>query len=240
MVYLRKFRMADAVKCIESFNRDYIYAATDSLTARHFRSYQVLPTDEAAYAVALIDGLWATGLRYVPGAGEIMLRLYEKHKDVCQRKLEELKAVRLADDPERVFDLASSMLEAFVGESVSGPKQYSFASKFFHWHAPQHLPIVDSNARRAIRALQEESSAYDNMIRKDTSLARGTPIRDYWRWVLFYSDLIRELSERGQDRVLLEADRRSLAGEFRLENTLLRVLDKVFYVRGSRSRSAAR
>ena len=57
------------------------------------------------------------------------------------------------------------------------------------------------------------------------------PVQNYGRWISFYSDLIGALAPAERKR-LLAADQESPWPQFRRTNSLLRVLDKVFYWRG--------
>lgn len=72
-------------------------------------------------------------------------------------------------------------------------------------------------------------------VRSDAAAIKGlTYVQEYERWVRFYSDLISTLSpaDRGE---FLRADRDSQAPAYRVSNSLLRVLDKAFYIQGGGS-----
>jgi hypothetical protein len=185
----------------------------------------------------MIDGLWATQLFREPRAVGRLIRLYEEHRQALEAGLRRLRHLTLENDPVAVQDTAARMLGTLL-DPATGHEHYSFAAKLFHWHAPEHLPIVDSLARRVINSLQRACGQSRGIVLSDTAaLERGECVHEYGRWIAFYSELIRGLAPDDRE-ALLEADKESLPVQFARENTLLRILDKVFYRRG-RERKAA-
>ena len=166
-----------------------------------------------------------------------MICLYEQNRSDYGGCLDRLRPLSLETEEDRdaIFKIASDMLRTLLG--ASGRLNYSFATKLFHWHAPDHLPIVDSRAGKAIDDLRRKCGTDRERLKPDFSDANDASkierrLSNYRLWIDFYSDLIRALKRRGDDRLLLDADReslKSLAPEFYMENTLLRVLDKVFW-----------
>lgn len=110
-------------------------------------------------------------------------------------------------------------------------QHYSFATKFLHWATQQRLPIMDSRARRSVSRFQAAHNVH-----REERVRSSRPddyIGDYERWILFYSDLIASLTEADRE-ALLAADSSSLPAPGNPRpNSLLRVLDKVFYVWGA-------
>jgi len=86
---------------------------------------------------------------------------------------------------------------------IRGLKQhYSFASKYSHWCTRCHFPIVDANARK-----------------------------DYKKWVYFYSDLLNSLTTEEKQK-LIKIDKITQPKNYYIKNSLLRILDKIFYTWG--------
>lgn len=61
-----------------------------------------------------------------------------------------------------------------------------------------------------------------------------TYICEYERWVHFYSDLLVSLADEDKE-VLRQTDWDSQPQDYRRKNSLLRILDKVFYGQGGGS-----
>lgn len=222
--------VAEAICEIRRFNSNALHAATDYVTGQQFTPYQPLPIGEAARGIVVIDGLWQTQVFREKKGQARMLRLYEQNLGVYRDRLDQLRRIELEAEPEAVSEAAAQIMETLLEDASGGKKHYSFATKLFHWHAPHHLPIVDSRACKAIQELQRE---WDE--RRDMWVLRvGTEwAKDYPRWIEFYTRLLRKLPQSEQDQ-LLAADRASLPSQFQFArpNTLLRVLDKAFYQRG--------
>jgi len=106
---------------------------------------------------------------------------------------------------------------------------YSFATKFLHWTTRCHFPIMDSRARAAINRLQRSRGMEPRVPQSTGDLPWQ---EEYPRWITFYSELIGSLAADERER-LLHADRDSQPAPDPCENSLLRVLDKVFYTLGS-------
>jgi len=228
-----RFDVGEACTQIRSFNQDLMLAATDFLTAQHFKPYEVLSEEDAAAAILTIDGLWSTQLFREPRGRERMFRLYREKAGACARYLQQLGQISLQESPGDVYRIARPLLAVLLPPDEAGRKNYSFATKFFHWHAPEHLPIVDSRTRRAINALQRECKQREGIVLSDTAEMGGRSyIEEYRRWMDFYSALLKALKPEDRER-LLAAERDSLPAQFRIQNSLLRILDKVFYFRGA-------
>ena len=58
-----------------------------------------------------------------------------------------------------------------------------------------------------------------------------TYLEEYERWINFYSDLIVGLRSHDRER-LVQVDFDTQPPSYRIENSLLRILDKVFYHQG--------
>jgi hypothetical protein len=230
-----QFSVGKACEELWEVNKILSFAAADFLTAREFKPYEALPKGEAARGVVIIDGLWATQVFRDPGALEKIVEVCERKRQVYQESLQELGGLSIEKDPDKIkiWEIAKGMLEPLLSTEVSTKKQFlSFASKFLHWHAPEHLPIVDSHARAAIRRLQNDSGELpDGSLSPETPASVSGKISDYAQWIRFYGKLIRELTQEDRES-LKSTDREFLPPQFRREYSLLRVLDKVFWYRG--------
>ncbi len=238
----RCFDVSRACEELCSLNQASLFAAADFMVARQFDSYRALPADEVTSAFMLLDRTWATRLGLDPGAVETLASRYVANRARYNECFRGLQKTSIEERPDLVHETAAVLLETLLDPAGGGTvkQHYSFASKVFHWHAREHLPIVDSRARQAINGLQRQCGVRRGQVLASTAEMQGeTYIQEYHRWVAFYSRLLRAL--RPEDRqLLLEADRESLPSRFRMENTLLRVLDKVFYYRGGQPRSDTR
>ena len=230
----RRFDVPRACEELRALNRTSLFAAADYTVARQFDPYRVLPPDEVLSAFMLLDRTWATRLGLDHGAVEELASRYAASRNRYQACFRRLRRASIEERPDLVHETATLLLETLLDPAGGGPvkQHYSFASKVFHWHAREHLPIVDSRARHAINALQRECGVRQGRVLASTAEMPGeTYAQEYHRWVAFYSQLLRMLGPADRQQ-LLAADRESLPSRFRIENTLVRVLDKVFYYRG--------
>jgi len=212
----------------KEFNASRSLVASEYLVAQAFREYRVLAEGQAICAIRLVDKEWATQLFWGKGADEKLSERYEANRPLVDSWLRELRGTSLECDPQRVQSLGAELLSLLLETpGLERRKPYSFASKFLHCHAPQHLPMVDGRARRAVADLQKQWGLAPGE-RVDREEDR---VHNYGRWISFYSVLIGALTPDERKR-LLAADQESPWPQFRRTNSLLRVLDKVFYRRG--------
>jgi hypothetical protein len=137
----------------------------------------------------------------------------------------------LENSPELIWGVASRIMPHILNHTPNCRENYSFATKFFHWSTRHHFPIVDSRARGAINAMQCEHEVRPCIWKSAVGIPKGKYIEEYKRWIQFYSDLIRSISAEDRKR-LIEADVSSQLSKSPTKNTLLRILDKVFYYKG--------
>jgi len=218
-----------AIEVIKEFNNSVTISAPELLIWNLFRDDFNFKRERAACAVVLLDGLWKTQLfRHEEDFDRITNNIAE-----CSRKivanLAQLKKDDLKDYPEKVYRIAKEVFPIVLGRP-SQRQNYSFTSKFFHWCAREHFPIMDNNARKAINRFQKRHNLKRGIL-VPSSVTDSTYIEDYKRWIYFYSALLNSLSP-AQSQALLNADHASQCHDLRVSNTLLRVLDKVFYFVG--------
>jgi hypothetical protein len=242
---LQKFDVDRACADVQEFNNNkklgYALAASDYLVAREFQPYAALTPDKALCAMLLIDGLWGTNVsRYDRGenALDALWKSYVKKSRLYQDCISRLQVLKLESDAGEVCKIAHRMLLPLLGEAETRRKHYSFVTKFLHWHAPDHLPITDSRARAAINDLQRKAGIRRGQVFASiVNLGPQERLDEYRRWVEFYGTLIRALPAEAAER-LRKQDWESLTGAFQRKNSLLRILDKVFYMRGEPARRA--
>jgi len=231
--------LGEAVTAIQRYNSSASLAACDALLDAHFSPLaKALDPHEVAANVVLLDGLWQTRLYMEAGASDRIVANLSRQSERLLQLLRELKADSLERDPDGVVCVAGEVLPVILeqdpGASGKHRQNYSFATKFFHWCTRAHFPIVDSRARKRINGLQAAAGVRPR-VRSDTAAMMGlTYVKEYERWIGFYSDLISGLSHAGRE-TLIRADHDSQAPAHRISNSLLRVLDKAFYVQGGGS-----
>jgi len=222
----------EAEQAIRLCNASAEFRAADRLMHIHF------PTPEAALdaasmaeRVVLINGVWATQMFWRQGLAE---RVIESLRGGATRALavcRSLDSEALEHSPAKVVEASRLAMPIALGltdaNGSGGP--YSFATKFLHWTMRCHFPIMDSRARTAINRLQQARGIEPRVPQNTGDLPWQ---EDYPRWITFYSQLIGALAPPDRER-LLRADRDSQPEPDPCENSLLRVLDKVFYSLGS-------
>jgi len=239
MGHTYQFDLEEAKQAIISLNGDLAFSAAEHLVHQHFNLGGAdFVSDQATNArrVVLLDALWATQLFWDPGAHERILTRLHQNAEHLNAVLGALGEHALRDEPDAVWEAAREIFPIVMGRHQMQEKQkLSFASKFMHWSTRWHFPIVDKNARKAINRFQRDHGIRRGQVLSDTAAVPPSEILpEYKRWVFFYSDLIRSLEGAGAVPALLEADSASQIEGLTVDNTLLRILDKVFYWKGSR------
>jgi len=215
---------------IRKFNADSTYRASDWMVGQAFAAYEALPEGQAVCAMMLVDSLWNTSLlRFNPEDFDALFEVYEQHRALYAQTLVRIYPLTLEREPDRVWEHAATMLRPLLESDRTEKRHYSFATKLLHWHAPEHLPIMDSFARKGIHSMQKECGQTECLIRSDVPV--GSEVEEYRDWVRFYGWLLSRLTHEERKR-LKEEDADSLPKPLHRDNTLLRILDKVFYIRG--------
>jgi len=227
--------LVGAESALRPLNSGPCYLAADRLLDAHFKDFRwALAPENVAEGVVLLDSLWGTRLYAQKGVAEQIALTLAANSARAVHLLASLGPADLQERPERVYVVAEEILPFILkpgggsGREVS--QNHSFASKFLHWCTRCHFPIVDRNARKTINAWQRELGVEDRVL-SDNAAVKGRYIWEYERWIRFYSDLITSLGPAERER-LKRADRESQSPDHRVENSLLRILDKVFYYQG--------
>ena len=229
--------LEQAKRAIAQYNSSQTLLASDRLMHIHFASIAgSLATDTIAERVVLLDGLWATRLFMESGSADRIVKSLQHHASKIVEQLQTLAVDALESDPSLVVEAASNVLPAILSPALQVSDQkyrqnYSFATKFFHWTSRHHFPIVDSRARSFIHGLQQTGGMKPCVRKNMTSMNGISYVKEYGRWVCFYSEAIRSL--RHAERIaLLDIDLSTQPKPTAVKNSLLRVLDKVFYTLG--------
>jgi len=226
-----KLPLAKAKEAIKEFNSEYETMVSDYLVYQHFLKIKHTFDPEIVGAGAiLLDKLWNTNIQYSGDMKKICRALGEKCSFI-EGELKKLNENDLKDHPEKIMDVASKVFPVILNGKKK--RHYSFTTKFFHWCSPQHFPMVDLKARKAIRSFQKEQLiAKQNLIRNQESFDDCDDcLDDYEDWVYFYSNLLRGISEDDEE-LLKQADRKSKYPGLVVQHSLLRILDKVFWIWG--------
>lgn len=229
----------EVMRAITEFNNP-INLATDYLTHtqfEHINDPQVIPA-----MVTVINGLWGTNIQ--GNHPTIISGSLQANWEVIQNCLNRLHGVHTlyqgADNIEigLILDVARQVFP-FILTPPGLPQinvNYVFATKFFHWCAREYFPITDNRrSRPAINGLQTRNAvpAGDIVPLNPPAPADGLQpyFDDYRRWITFYRNLF--ATNANMLPKLWVHDRLTQANpRLRVENTLLRILDKYFYIQG--------
>ncbi len=216
-----ELNLEEACNAVGEFNQNPINLATDYLTQSQF--IPPLAAERVPAMVVVIDRLWATQLFWDDNAQEIISGSLQNNWDDIQRALYDLVLLpplhenpnyqEIAGIAERLFHY---ILEPDGDNAIH--QHFVFTTKFFHWCAPRHFPITDNRAMNAINQIQDNVSLQLN-------------VGSYPDWISLYHNLF------AQNANILDQIRQcdeDTQGDspFHIENTLLRILDKYFYIRG--------
>jgi hypothetical protein len=192
---------------------------------------QLNNSDVVVERVVVLDGLWGTRLYMESGSADRIAESISKNARSIIRLTNELAEGALEKSPGNVCKVATEIMRHVLNHTPDCRENYSFATKFFHWSTRHHFPIVDSKARVAINAIQKDKKVRPRIRKSIVGIPKGKYIEEYAQWIHFYSDLIRSISAENRQR-LIKVDAESQASDSSTGNTLLRVLDKVFYYKG--------
>jgi len=238
------FDVARAKKNIAAFNKSAAYLAGDWLMHEFFGHLRDGRKNQPASVCAvLVNALWKTQVDREKGAAmkspsEKPLTRVCCHLEQCIGDLRglarRLGTNALVNYPDNVEDGACEALRLIFEVPNVQRKNYSFTTKFLHWLSPTNFPIVDSRARNNINELLR-SHRRDCRRAYIPSGGCGTVEEDYKRWIWFYHYLLTAGMEQGWGEKLVEHDFISQSGDpiKAIRNTLLRVLDKHFWMAGS-------
>ena len=228
ILILKNKLMQKTERLIKSYNEWETVPASDYLLDLHFGNLnESISPHKISSLIVLLDGIWQTQLYRNGDAAEKISKSIKKKHNLIQTALISLPEDALQNHPEEVFKAAQEIFPIIL--RIRGLKQhYSFASKYSHWCTRCHFPIVDANARKAINALQRRYGITSDRI--PASAANGWQ-SDYKKWVYFYSDLLNSLTTEEKQK-LIKIDKITQPKNYYIKNSLLRILDKIFYTWG--------
>jgi len=219
-----------AARAIRQFNEDTETLAMDLLAYRllgQAASQKVTIAEQ----VILLDRLWATQMFWKSGQVKRVIQSIEIGEGRIIAVCGSLRADALETAPAEVTAAALRLLPIAMGHAAADGSErpyspYSFATKYLYWTTRRHFPIMDSRARLAIFQMIQGKGDWPRIEKESPGP------EDYPLWIAFYSRLIGSLSaEEREDLLAIDYD--TQPRDQRCENTLLRVLDKVFYWWGS-------
>jgi hypothetical protein len=223
---------------IQVFNNNEANLACDYLVRQNFPdNFAQINPNGLATQVILIDGLWQTRLFQDAGATEsIILALRDNWPEICNC-IAQLNENSITENPEVVSDVAEYVFGVILNIGQGHVRHYSFTTKFFHWCTCTHFPIYDANALNGITRFLQDNQAGD--VYGIVQMVPNNWTQVYSAWVHFYSDLLDYLDAHDYVQILVEADNNTQANTnpaLLVDNSLLRILDKVFYMnRGERT-----
>ena len=229
-----------AEKILRGVNAKRMFLVEDYAVANVFR--QLMTTRSAEFlpaCVVILDALWKTRMYEIETEREAVCRSLEKHWSMILQTLDGMKEFDIGSVPTGVFSSAQDLFPLILQAEGRLKRNYSFCTKFFHWTTRVHFPIVDAFSRKSVNRLQVESGDGKDAIKADaTTSPAGNYVDEYFLWVTFYSGLMNSIPATDGER-LVKADYDSQGLPERMENTLLRALDKILYASKGRHRLAA-
>ncbi len=220
-----------AIAGIRKFNENAETMAAECLVRRHFANPGREQTS-VAERVVLIDKLWATQMFRKPGHVLKVIKCLERNEQQIVDECSKLPLDVIERDPDRLVRVAERAMPIALGKDSDQTdlklyQPYSFATKYLHWISGGRFPIVDSYARQAVNLLQRRHKRQPRVW-----AGQGEWTSDYPRWIRFYGEQLLPTLDPATRNRLIEADIHSQACANQIRNTLLRVLDKVFYQLG--------
>jgi len=217
---------------IRRFNNSEMLLASDYVVKKHFPdNFGQLNPDNLAIQLVLLDGLWGTQLFRDAGAIEEILLALQDNWQIIHNHISQLNENSLTEDPEIMCEVAENVFTVILNIGGHHRRHYSFTTKFFHWCTCQHFPIYDKNALSGIITFLQDNQ--NGNVYGIQEMAPDTWAQTYCAWVRFYSDLLNYLAADNYDRILKKEDsctQRNTNPALFVDNSLLRILDKVFYI----------
>jgi hypothetical protein len=220
--------VSEAIESIKAFNENPANPVADWIVAEHFgEGYDSASEERAAGRVHALDLMFSADLRFHPRDRlRIIDRLRQKAADI-RVYLENLREGDLLKRPTHVATVADRLFE-IIGNRADGDnaEHAVFVSKYLHWCTRVHFPIMDSKARSTLNALGL------------TGRTLQTTRQGYPDWIATCGKLIQEWTDDEWDD-LMAVDKRTLPPSYGLNNSRLRLLDKVLYQMGKDSNEQA-
>ena len=225
-------RIDEIRRLVEEYNQavEGLYLTEVSLH-RIFNGGEELTEQNLPLRLCAVNGLWGANV-----SPEHMHQIFEKLIGNLVSVNATIAQVRdfdyLNDDVEPLLNAVPRTFSV-VYEAVPNHHPAVFAAKFFHWCAPRAFPIIDSNARRAIREFQEINGWQEGQMLPPENGGALNP-EHYKNLIRFYKKFIVEMvnEHNGDIEDLIQHDCVTQPAGFQCRNTILRVLDKYFWMKG--------
>lgn len=239
-----EFDMAQAKADISEFNGSLSHLAGDFLMHEFFRGDDFVAAEFEPVRVLLVDVLWSTqvnregtrGRREEEKPLHLLCAHLRRQFGELEERLEPLLDLDLPEQkPESVSEHACAALRLVFETPGMNNKPLSFASKFLHWLAPRCCPIIDERARTATHKLLPELWAQVRLRKQRTgNQALDEKVHKFRRWVKYYSLLLQKLANAQQEELTKhDYETQNHTSEvLARRNTILRVLDKHFWIHG--------
>ena len=117
---------------------------------------------------------------------------------------------------------------------VTGERKYVFSAKFCHWIAPEVFPIIDRrNARPVIHQEQIRENFEENELITEITdnFNIDDSVHDYKKLINFYAKELQNLEQTIINKLIL-FDYTTQSENYKHINTILRILDKYFWLKG--------
>lgn len=222
-----------AIRYIRLLNGDVTLMASDFVLSQCFPIGEFhFDHRSKSNQVILVDKLWNAGLRYAPDAATTIAEQLVIHAQDIHANLANLQLDDLRNDPNNIYEAVEQVFPIVL--ETTDRQNYVFTTKFFHWCTRIHFPIVDVNARDAVSRLQREEGdwAEDQIVQNIDDNPNLSTVEKYRGWIDYYNRLLNQLSQNDCER-LLKVDKesqRETCPSLTITNSLLRILDKVFYM----------
>ncbi|NIT35596.1 MAG: hypothetical protein GTN49_03705 [candidate division Zixibacteria bacterium] len=129
------------------------------------------------------------------------------------------------------------LLRSFL-EAPSISKRYLvFYTKILYWFSGGLLPIIDRRTGRAINAIKRDKFIrFPGDFLPKNKNKNEYYVKSYKNFIDFYDETLKQLSHRSHN-TLVEVDRETQPEKYRLQNPILRIIDKILWEKGTRPKS---
>src|SRR5262245_44123969 len=178
-----------------------------------------------------VNSFWRARVEMEPLAlRDICLATVTALPDI-KRAMDSLREMELPLEDEslnEVLTTASSLLTRFLRAPTGKRINYIFATKFLHWCCPAVLPPVDKQAAQSMRRL----GATTWVPGPSTVTTEERCIESYRTVTSFYNQALLQLTV-SKRQLLQNHDFRTQPMPFRRRNSVVRILDKYFWLEGA-------
>lgn len=185
--------------------------------------------------VLAVNSFWNANVDKEPGAlFAICERLRNNIAVMWHQAGQVLSDLRLPSETEAdqraITQCAAELLPILLGAAGFKRVNYSFATKFLHWSFPEALPIVDNFSARTITKLGKSRGWPSVWVPTPNDRATESKcVEEYGRVIALYNAILLSMPPLMRKQ-LTDVDFESQPQGYRHPNTLLRILDKYFWI----------